>query len=206
MKKSNKNFSENINRKYDIYEFRHAATLLKYDFPDEYEQLVELLEAFEISFEDVLNPGGGKSPIAKRFDSKLYSIGWEEKQWDINITIDGVDHPSPTHQVDYYKNKVAVELEWNNKTEFYDRDLNNFRLLHELDVISVGIIVTRATELQSLFKRLGIGAKYGSSTTIASKLLRKINGGGAAETPLLVFAINENAFKPETKKLIEGAE
>jgi N6-adenosine-specific RNA methylase IME4 len=50
---------------------------------------------------------------------------------------------SPTHKVDEYKNQVAVEVEWNNKDPFYDRDLNNFRLLFDLRVISVGIIITR---------------------------------------------------------------
>lgn len=206
MKKSNKNFSENINRKFDIYEFRHAATLLKFDFPKEYEQLVELLEAFKITEDDVLKPGGGKSPIAQKFDTNLYSKGWKEKQWHIKVTIDGKEHPTPTHKVDYFKDKVAVELEWNNKTEFYDRDLNNFRLLHELDVISVGIIVTRTHEMQAIFKKLGIGEKYGRSTTVVEKLLPKIEGGGAAETPILVFAINENAITPRVEKLVESTE
>jgi len=105
-----------------------------------------------------------------------------------------------------FKGKVALELEWNNKTEFYDRDLNNFRLLHELDVISVGIIVTRADELQEIFSELGKGSSYGASTTRVGKLLPKIIGGGAAETPLLVFAINKNACKPDAKKLVESTE
>lgn len=206
MKKSNKNFSEKINHKYDIYEFRHASTLLKNDFPEEYKQLVNLLEAFEVTHQDILTPGGRKSPIAQKFDDELYKNGWQEKQWDITITIDKSSKPSPTHKVDYYKNKVAVELEWNNKDPFYDRDLNNFRLLHELDVISLGIVVTRADELQEIFSELGKGSSYGASTTRVGKLLPKITGGGAAETPLLVFAINKNACKPEAKKLIESAE
>jgi len=32
---------------------------------------------------------------------------------------------SPTHKVDCYKNRIALELEWNNKDPFFDRDLNN---------------------------------------------------------------------------------
>ena len=39
-------------------------------------------------------------------------------------------------------------MEWNNKTEFYDRDLNNFRLLWEMRVLPVGVIITRLYELQ----------------------------------------------------------
>jgi hypothetical protein len=205
MKTSNTNFSDKINRKYDIYEFRHASTLLRYDFPEEHGQLVDLLDDFEITYEDITTPGGRKSPIAKKFDDALYKKGWVEKYWDIDIVIDGVKHPSPTHKVDYFKNKVAVELEWNNKDPFYDRDLNNFRLLHQLDVISVGVIVTRADELQSLFVELEKGSSYGASTTRVGKLLPKIVGGGAAETPLLVFAITKEACKPSVKELVDEA-
>lgn len=203
MKQPNKNFSEEINRKYDIYEFRHASTLLKTDFPAQYEQLTELLEKFEVSYDDILKAGGRKSPIAQKFDDELYEKGWEEKQWDVDVVIDGKGRRSPTHKVDYYKDRVAVELEWNNKDPFYDRDLNNFRLLHELDVISVGIIVTRASELQHLFTELQKGSSYGASTTHVGKLLPKIRGGGAAETPLLVFAITKEACKPGVQHLVD---
>lgn len=131
----------------------------------------------------------------------------ERKKWDISIDIDSLKNPSPTHKVDYYKNRVAVELEWNNKDPFYDRDLNNFRLLHQLGVISLGIIVTRADELQQLFDQLGKGQSYGASTTHVSKLLPKIIGGGSAECPILVFAIKKNACVKEIlkKSLIENS-
>jgi hypothetical protein len=200
---SNKHFSELVNTKYDIYEFRYAGTIFRHEYPEEFSQLTTLLEKFQITHEDILTPGGRKSSIAQKFDDELYSNGWEEKQWDIDIVIDGASHDSPTHKVDYFKNKVAIELEWNNKDPFYDRDLNNFRLLHELDVISVGIIVTRADELQGLFNELGRGASYGASTTRVGKLLPKIMGGGAAETPLLVFAIRKEACVETVQELVD---
>ncbi len=196
-------FSENIKKKYEIYEFRHAGTIFKNDFPEEYGQLIELLENFLVTYEDIQTPGGGKSPIATKFDKALYGNGWQEKKWDISIRIDGKDNPSPTHNVDYYKNNVAVELEWNNKDPFFDRDLNNFRLLHQLGVISVGVFVTRADELQQLFNKLGKGQSYGASTTHVSKLLPKIIGGGAAECPILVFAITKNACLEKVKEVLE---
>jgi hypothetical protein len=49
--------------------------------------------------------------------------------------------------VDCFKNGVALEVEWSNKDPFFDRDLNNFRLLFELRAISVGIIITKSDEL-----------------------------------------------------------
>ena len=79
--------------------------------------------------------------------------------------MDGIGKDAPTHKIDNFKNRVGVEVEWNNKDPFFDRDLNNFRLLHQLDVLSVGVIITRLWELQEEFKELGKGASYGMNTT-----------------------------------------
>ncbi|HSV23752.1 MAG TPA: BglII/BstYI family type II restriction endonuclease [Xanthobacteraceae bacterium] len=38
---------------------------------------------------------------------------------------------------------MALEIEWNNKDSFFDRDLENFKRLHADGAISVGIIVMR---------------------------------------------------------------
>ena len=76
----------------------------------------------------------------------------------------------------------------------FDRDLNNFRLLFDLRVISVGIIITRSDELQQIFDKLNKGDSYGASTTHMSKLLPRINGGGGAGCPILVFGITKNCM------------
>jgi len=67
--------------------------------------------------------------------------------------------------------------------------LNNFRLLHQIGVVSVGVIITRLWELQEEFKRLGKAASYGMSTTHWDKLMPKVNGGGAGGCPLLLIGI-----------------
>ena len=83
-----------------------------------------------------------------------------------------------------FKGRVALEVEWNNKDPFYDRDLNNFRLLFDLRVIEVGVIVTRATELQSLFVEVGRDkSSYGASTTHLDKLLPRMEGGWGRRLP-----------------------
>ena len=99
---------------------------------------------------------------------------------------------SPTHKIDCFKNAVALEIEWNNKDPFDDRDLNNFRLLFDLRTVSVGVILTRADELQEIFNQLGRGSSYGNSTTHLSKLLPRVMGGGGAGCPLLVFGIRKS--------------
>ena len=92
------------------------------------------------------------------------------------------------------RRRVALEIEWNNKDPFYDRDLNNFRLLFDLRAISVGVIITRCDDLQDIFNDLGRGTSYGASTTHMSKLLPRIEGGGGAGCPLLVFGISKSLY------------
>jgi len=96
--------------------------------------------------------------------------------------------------VDCFKGKVALELEWNNKTEFYDRDLNNFRLLFDLRVVDVGIIITRCDELQEIFDELGRGSSYGRTTTILSKLQRKLDGGAGGGCPVLAIGMRKSLY------------
>ena len=48
----------------------------------------------------------------------------------------------------------ALEIEWNNKDPFYDRDLENFKRLHADGVISIGAIITRGTSLQEGMREL----------------------------------------------------
>ena len=78
----------------------------------------------------------------------------------------------------------------------YDRDLNNFRLLRNLGVLSVGVMITRLSELQTLFDQLGKGASYGRSTTHWDKLMPRVDGGGAGGCPLLLIGMGLNAYRP----------
>ena len=96
--------------------------------------------------------------------------------------------------MDVFKGRVALEVEWNNKDPFYDRDLNNFRLLFDLRVVDVGVIITRCTELQRIFDDIGRGSSYGSSTTHLDKLLPRLEGGGGGGCPVVVFGIKRDAY------------
>ena len=139
--------------------------------------------------------GGGRSKIPPTFEDPLNENGWIEKNFDISISLDGVERKIETHKIDCFKNKIGIEVEWNNKTEFYDRDLNNFRVLHNLNALDLGIIITRCDELDDVFDKLGIKSKYGSSTTILSKLLFKVRSGSLGGCPLLIFGIKKNLYR-----------
>lgn len=184
----------NIRELYEVHEWRHACAILKHDFPNEWNDIIDVLENFRLLRSDIVQAGGRKSPISNKIDEHLYQLGWEEKSFDTKVVIDQITLESPTHKVDCFKNDIALEIEWNNKDPFYDRDLNNFRLLFDLRAISVGVIITRCDELQETFVNLGKGASYGASTTHMSKLLPRIEGGGGGGCPILVFGISNRLY------------
>jgi hypothetical protein len=179
---------------YEVHEWKHACAILKSDFPDEWNDLTQFLQGFRLCKSMIAEPGGRKSQIAERIDSHFYERDWVEKQFATSIRIDDSTTESPTHKVDCYKNRVALEVEWNNKDPFFDRDLNNFRMLFDLRAISVGIIITRCDELQAIFDQMGRGKSFGASTTHMSKLLPRIRGGSGGGCPILVLGIKPSLY------------
>lgn len=182
---------EDLCARYEVREWRHAAAILAGDFPDEWNDIREVLRGFKLCKSFIDTGGGRKSKVSESIDSAFYARGWTEKSFSTAIVVDGSTSDSPTHAIDCYKNGVGLEIEWNNKDPFFDRDLNNFRLLFDLRVVSVGVIVTRCDSLQGIFERLGRGKSYGASTTHMGKLLPKIDGGGGGGCPILVFGIKD---------------
>lgn len=179
---------------YYVHEWRNAAGILKTACPSEWKDIVHALREFRLLRSEVRAAGGNRSPISDRLDRSFYERGWIEKKFETAIILDEVRVESPTHKIDCYKGRVALEIEWNNKDPFYDRDLNNFRLLFELRAIDAGVIVTRGSELQNIFNNLGKGSSYGNSTTHLTKLLPRLDGGGGGGCPVLVFAISNRLY------------
>lgn len=187
-------FPEFVRQNYEIHQWRHACAILAKDFPNELADLVDVMTRFRLRKSWIQVGGGNKSSISNWIDGELANRGWVAKNFDTRILVDGTTLDSPTHEVDCFKNRIALEIEWNNKDPFFDRDLNNFRLLFDLRVVSVGVIITRSDELQIIFNQLERGKSYGNSTTHMSKLLPRIQGGGGAGCPLLVFGITRSLY------------
>ncbi|MEP7174508.1 MAG: BglII/BstYI family type II restriction endonuclease [Aestuariivirga sp.] len=183
-----------IEQNYDVREWRNGLAILAAVHPIEWAEMLEVLRGFKLLRSDIVNPGGSKSDIAKKIDGHFTKFGWLEKQFDTKIVVDKTEYHTPTHKVDCYKNRVALEVEWNNKDPFFDRDLNNFRLLFDLRAIDVGIIITRSSELQAIFNGLGRGSSYGNSTTHMSKLIPRLEGGGGGGCPIVTFGIRPEAY------------
>lgn len=183
-------------KKFEVFDWRNAIHILNAVHPVEFNELLETFDLFTLRRSDIEQGGGNKSPIAKALDERLLTLGWVERKFDTRIVIDKTEFDTPTHKVDCFKNRIALEVEWNNKDPFFDRDLNNFRLLYDLHVIDVGVIVTRATSLENILKASGRSATtYGKATTHTEKLIPKIKGGGAGGCPVVVFGISAGAYR-----------
>ena len=88
---------------------------------------------------------------------------------------------------------MAFDLEWNSKDQTFDRDLVAMKTYFDCGLIEVGIIVTRAQELNDVFSELGIKAKYGASTTWMGKLdyrLKSRRNGGCPISPTAGTAVS----------------
>ncbi len=180
---------ELVHQKFEVAERHHAASILYTDFKAEWNDLIGLLSTFSLKRSYILKPGGAKSNISKDIDAFFYERGWVEHDFRIEVRADDVVTLAPTHQVDYFRNRVAIETEWNNKDPFFDRDLTTFRLLFELNVLSVGVIITRASELQTIFESLERGKSFGNSTTHMGKLVPKLENRASGGCPVLAFGI-----------------
>lgn len=188
---------------YKVLISRYADTILRYEFPERFNELTSVLEGYKINLEEIASSGGSRASHTKRFDDGLRLFGWSKR----NITItkkldDEVVHVTKGHEIDMFSPfrdsngypGIAVEMEWNNKDPFFDRDLLNFQALHADGAIAVGCIVTRGPRLQELLSatvKSGESAqgKYGASSTHWNKLIPRVELGGGGQCPLLLIGI-----------------
>ena len=189
---------KDIRDSYQVEERHHACSILKTDFPHQWKDLIEVLRAFSLRKSYIAQKGGNKSPISRAINGLFFERGWIEKSFDIKVTADGAETLAPTHHVDYYKDRIAIETEWNNKDPFFDRDLTTFRLLFELNVLSVGIIITRSDELQEIFMELGKTTAAGQATTHMSKLIPKMYNRASGGCPVLALGITKKKYDPNS--------
>lgn len=139
---------------FDVETRNHAEAILSHDFPDQMSELIGALMDVRIPVSELIGSGGGEAKSTQRMRKVLSDAGWRKHNFRIETTVDG--HPQgdgTSHEIDHIRvapnGTLALEIEWNNKDPFFDRDLENFQRLHAQSVISLGIIVTRGQSLQS---------------------------------------------------------
>ena len=206
---------------YDYKATRYADVILKEAFPSRFQDLTRALEMFAPTLDELRSGDGGRTVFVARFDQSLADqqedgqAVWGKQNITIEKALGFEGNVAPIskvrgHEIDMFGlgsleqplPGIAVEMEWNNKDPFFDRDLINFQALHHEGAIAVGVIVTRSADLQNLISAVirskDGGFKYGTSTTHWDKLVPRVNLGGGGECPLLLIGI-----RPER---IEGIE
>lgn len=145
---------ETIKQKgFQILALHHAEAILTHDMPDAVTELETALLSIEIPAEELIRGGGGEGALTQRLRRALSDAhGWKKHNFEIKKIIDGEERESVSHEIDHVKRfpsgTFALEIEWNNKDPFFDRDLENFKRLHADGAISIGAIITRGSTLQ----------------------------------------------------------
>ena len=137
---------------FDVQTENHALAVLTQDFPEPLRELCETLLEVRILDVELIQGGGGEAKSTQRLRRSLTNQGWLKRSIEIKKVVDGVERSAISHEIDHVRKTdngaVALEIEWNNKDPFFDRDLENFQRLHSEGVISVGVIVSRGASLQ----------------------------------------------------------
>lgn len=139
---------------FDVMVSNHAEAILSVDFPTETKQIVSVLSEFTIPAHELIASGGGEAKSTQWLRRRLYDAEWIKHNFHVQTTLDGEPlGDGISHEIDHVRyakaGTLALEIEWNNKDPFFDRDLENFQRLHAQSIISAGIIITRGASLQA---------------------------------------------------------
>ena len=207
-----------LQSKFEFHSYGHALEILHDAFPAEWEEVQTCLRQLRLTVADLKKAGGNESPIPKKFDQVLYPYGWREIRISGDLLVKKyprqtaqrrgrfADQPYETetikgyidgHNIDFLKNRVAFDLEWNSKDQTFDRDLLAMRTYFDCGLIDVGIIVTRSEELNEIFRRENILAKYGASTTWMGKLLSRLDSRRNGGCPILAIGIRKGCVEED---------
>src|SRR5581483_7379680 len=172
-----------IREKYEVLSYRNAAVILSESCRSEFEDLLGVLRSFQITSNMIRTAGGNESNIPKLITAALRPQGWYETDVEGDLVVRlkrrkpaGVSRTGKPllkyesreikrpnylggHKVDFLKNRVAFEIEWNSKDQTFDRDLYAFESFFRGGVIDVGVVVTRGESLNPALRLLGQSLK-----------------------------------------------
>lgn len=229
---------QGVRDKYEVISYRNAAVILAETRPKEFAEIVDALMAFSITTTMIRTAGGNESEMPKLFSRILRPLGWHETiiSADLSVTLSWREEIRRTksgkpvlgprtrvikreryldgHKIDYVKDKVAFDLEWNSKDQTFDRDLYAMNAFFLSGAIDAGILVTRSGSMDDVFRSVGPALtktgvveklkdgrdrptkhKYGASTTWMGKLIYRLNAGRNGGCPILAIGITPAAVR-----------
>ena len=183
---------------FDVRTLNHAAAVLTSDFAEALGELCRVLLGFQIADVELIKGGGGEAESTQRLRRSLTERKWIKRNIVIRKTVDDMERAASSHEIDHVRRTdtgaIALEIEWNNKDPFFDRDLENFQRLHSEGAISVGIIVTRGESLQDRMARIAAACainhgvrgfedlrQFNLTPTVRQRCMVKAEGDGFVE-------------------------
>jgi len=213
---------ESVRERYSFLEVRNAAAVLKVTNPAAFEEIQDVLDGFTLRTSDFLTPGGQETQLAARLNRSFRSRGWREARVDTRVRLelrmlpfrpDGETEPvvvdtetfSEGYLVDNFKDRLALDVEWNAKDGNLDRDISAYRALYDAGLIDGAVMVTRTQEdLRMLARKLATDAGWDdargkkilgtTTTTNAEKLKPRMTRGDAHGCPLLAVLISADTW------------
>lgn len=213
---------QEVQDRYEFIETRNAAAVLAATNKPRFDELVSVLNDFELLTDDLVVPGGQESDLAARLNRTFRDRGWREARVDTQIRLALKKMPyraagentakvaetevfNEGYKVDNFVDRVALDVEWNAKDGNLDRDLSAYRALYESALIDVAVMITRTqTDLRELGYALGIEAGLGHerarrilgtrTTTNTEKLRPRMQRGDSGGCPLLAIAICQRTW------------
>lgn len=198
--------------RYEVIETRNAAGILTATNPTEFREVVNVLEDFELTEADIINPGGNKSAVAERIDRAFRELGWLEGRHDTRIISEIMVMPfreagerqpivrttevrNEGYKVDNVKGRIAVDVEWNAKDGNLDRDIGAYRALYDAGIIDGAVMITRTQQMRLLATALGVKRFDTTTTTNLDKVTPRLTRGDAGGCPVLVVAITPKCLR-----------
>ena len=183
-----------------------------------------VLREFQLRTRDLLTPGGQESDLAARINRMFRDAGWREARVDTLIqlslhrtpvrhageaTLDPIvtETRNEGYKVDNFRDRVALDVEWNAKDGNLDRDISAYRSLYDAALIDAGVLITRTLDLRDLGRQLGIAAGMPvdkarrilntTTTTNREKPMPRLTRGDAGGCPILAVFICPDTHIPD---------
>ena len=228
-------FSESILEKYDFLETGSAARIARATSPHALADIADVLDKIDITYDLIMSPGGSRGPLVRIVDGMFHARGWVEARVDLAQTvylfkdqpkddINAENDPdahkdkvigggySIGYSIDNYKQRIALDCEWNAKDGNLDRDFAAFRAWHRAEVIDAAFLFTRTNkDMQALLKsawadyfalhpqmkgKVAETALGTSTTTNWDKARPRIVRGDLDTCPLLMIAVKPSTITP----------
>lgn len=208
-----------LRRRWEFVETGSAAAILKAFCPDEWKDIVHVLDTFQLDPKTWMRAGGNRGKVPAIIDQLFSERGWVETRIDVHHqgylygankrlvqTLDPLVMEG--YLVDNFKGRVVVDVEWNAKDGNLDRDLAAYRAWHEAGIISAAVLITQdRISLRDLARRLWqdyqetlpadartakLPIDVGTSTTTnLEKAQMRLRRGVMGTCPVLVVAVTE---------------